>query len=301
MRQIILRIGFGGLLKMLARLAITVLPHPQCPKREMSHRQFRINRERAVEKRLAIRRAVDAPEQVAEVSLDFGCAERRDPHLCAERDLLIERRHFGRVCAAADVVLQFLLDRREIGLKRLGEAFVSGFALRQIVDELVKLGATFAAVQQVMSQRPRLGVKKILLVGLVVIRRVVINGEESLQRQRRLLAQKSDAACDLFAQPDLPPIAGQFKRAEVFGYAFAQPNRQRNPRRMRAAADQRVDVFVKDDRIRIGVAVPRSHRDVGRVAARLKITRQVGGLALVKRFERPVRRIVFKHDDRDRN
>src|SRR5215813_3347053 len=144
----------------------------------MSHRQPRIQRERAVEKRLAVNRTVNPPEHVAQIGLNLGLAQWRGLQLRVKSDLLRERRVFGRVYSLDDVILQFLLDGSVIGLKSLLKAFVHRFAPRQGVDVLAELRPPPAGPEEAMGERPRLGIKQILLVALDVKRRSLIDRQQ---------------------------------------------------------------------------------------------------------------------------
>src|SRR5262245_12000407 len=131
----------------------------------MRQRQPRIERERAVEKGLAVNGTMNAPQHVSQISLNLGLAQGRDLHLRLEPELSGESHVFCRIQALVDVISQLLLNGRVAGLERLLETEVGRFALRQRVDELAELKPPSARTQQVMGQGPRLGVKEALLVG----------------------------------------------------------------------------------------------------------------------------------------
>src|SRR5215510_5213401 len=204
-----------------------------------------------------------------------------------------------------------MLDGRVAGLERLLKTEVGRFALRQRVDELAELRPPPARAQQVMGERPRLSVKEALLVGLDVKRRSLIDRQQGFEGYQLTFTQQPRVTRDGCAEPAILPGAGYFKRAEIFGQSLADPSWKRGWKRGRrsdaksrregAAARQRVDVFVKDDRIRIAAAPPGGQRDVRHIAARLKMPCHVGRFALVERLERPVLRIVFEDNDGDRD
>src|SRR5262245_46526210 len=207
------------------------------------------------------------------MSLNLGFAQGRCLHLRFESETPGECYFFPRINALGYVIPQLLFDGRVAGLKRALETEVGWFALRQRVDELSELRPPSARAQQVMGERPRLGVKEALLVGLDVKLRSLIDRQQGFERYQRALAEQPRVTRDGRAEPALLPPAGHFKRAEVFSQSLAGPGWKCGAERRgeRTAARQRMDVFVKDDRIGIGAAPPGGERDVSHIAARLKM------------------------------
>src|SRR5262245_44304543 len=136
-----------------------------------------------------------------------------------------------------------------------------------------------------MGERPRLGVKEALLVGLDVKRRSLIDRQQGFEGYQLTGAEQPRVTRDGCPEPAILTSAGHFKRAEIFGQSLADPSRKSGWKRGRkrgrksharssaesAAARQRVDVFVKDDRIRIAAAAAGGQRDVCHIATRLKM------------------------------
>src|SRR5215475_12328702 len=209
----------------------------------MRQRQPRIERERAVEKSLAVNGTAPTPEHVSQISLNLGVAQGRGLHLRLEPELLGERHVFRRIQALGDVISQLLLDGRIAGLERLPEAEVGRFALRQRVDELAELKPPSARAQQVMGERPRLGVKEALLFSLDVKRRSLIDRQQGFEGYQLTGSEQPRVTRDGCPQPAILPSAGHFKRAEVFGQSLAGPGWKRGAERRgeRAAARQRMD------------------------------------------------------------
>src|SRR5262245_31370290 len=215
------------------------------------------------------------------MSLNLGFAQGRCLHLRFESETPGECYFFPRITALGYVIPQLLFDGRVAGLKRALETEVGWFALRQRVDEQAELRPPPARAQQVMGERPRLGVKEALLVGIDVKRRSLIDRQQGFERYQPTFTQQPRVTRDGRAEPAILPGAGHFKRAEIFGQPLADPSRKRGWKRgrrsdarsrgERASARQRVDVFVKDDRIRIAAAPPGGQRDVCHIAARLKM------------------------------
>src|SRR5262249_27152471 len=134
-----------------------------------------------------------------------------------------------------------------------------------------------------------------------VIGRSLINRQQSFERDQRTLAQQLHVTRDGGAEPSLLSPTDHFKSAEIFGEPLVEPGWKGVAQRYGAAARQRMYKFVKDDRIRTGLASSGGQRDVGGVTTRLKMSRDFGRFPLIERLERLIRQVVFEDDDGDRD
>ena len=119
---------------------------------------------------------------------------RRALHFIFKLQFSLEGGHLRRIGVAPDVFPQLSFERFISDLKRFVECGLDRFARIKQVNELSHLleSLSFVTQNQVMDQGPRLSVKDIGFVLLVVIGRTVIHGEERSERQQFLLSQKKN-------------------------------------------------------------------------------------------------------------
>ena len=124
----------------------------------------------------------------------------------------------------ADVLAQLDFELVIRLMKRRVECLVDRLAARDQADVCAQLIAAFGmSDHQVMHQRPRLRVESSLPIELVILLRIVIDGDESFERDERLFVQEREALRD--RQTDGDRVIARAECRVELRQSFVEPER----------------------------------------------------------------------------
>ncbi len=132
--------------------------------------------------RFRVGKSIQVKKKITKIKFGFafgkGCCRHRtyvDLEVLPRRDL----HHWPR-CPLAYVVPDFIFQRAVIRLQRVAEAVFERFSPGQGGEQLNELCSSlaFRTKNQVVHERPRLGIEHPLLRFFVVFGRVLLNGQE---------------------------------------------------------------------------------------------------------------------------
>jgi hypothetical protein len=146
--------------------------------------------------------------------------------------------------------------------------------------------------EQQMRQRPRFGVEHSAPRVLVVLRRRLRRGEQSVERQPRLAGEPLQMIVDRLSDRDRAAAALDPERAEVLGQPLIEPERHAG----RQIVDHQVRILMKHGG-EIVARTRRSDEDVVHLRPAREQAADVDLLAAVDRLERRKRSVIWKLDD----
>src|SRR5206468_3070814 len=126
-----------------------------------------------------------------------------------------------------NVLLQVLLKCLEVCLECRLETLDCGTALRQHIQEWANLWLTLSLVakQEVVDERPRLGIEDSLLLSFIVVRRIATHRKERLQRKKASVSQRQHVLRYRPANTHLLVLIQRGERAVILGNALIEPGR----------------------------------------------------------------------------
>jgi len=188
-----------------------------------------------------------------------------------------------------DVDVQLLLERVIVAGERPGEGILLARAGLHQLEHLRQLREPGGvADQQVVDQRPGLGVEHALADALVIVLRAMVDGEQLPQGDELVLLQPADVVDDRLSHARL--AVHQVEGAVVLGQALVEPQRQMGE----VVVQEVVHVLVADAVQGVGARVAVDRHVVAPGAAR-EVAGDLDALALEVEAVGEEREAVLEH------